>query len=160
MIRSRLLGLSALAVTACMPQARPEPAPRNVTTRTLTTSHRPQDVVQIASRELIAAGFDIATIDPQAGVVTARLTRSPDAHGPLVQCTARPGSIVAESGRTTLIVSVRARPASTGSEVLLSTRAATNYSGAAGMSGGRPDSETDCVSSGEIEDRILRALAP
>ena len=149
--QSCLLLCATLSVAACLKAPTP-PAPSQ-----LTVAKPPVDVVQISSRELTAAGFEITTTDPANGIVVAKRLRTPTAHAGDVACKYQKGSIADKRAESTLIVTVNARSATGGSEVQISSTVQTDLSNMpppfkAGVS------DSDCASSGVVEKRIADAL--
>ena len=106
------------------------------------------EVVQLAVRELTGLGFEIVAADAASGVVTARrIGRQRDLAG-LIRCVHRHDG-------AELTISVSARPAAAGSEVLMSSRVTDRHTPV-----GAPASEDHdaCASSGEVERRIAEAV--
>lgn len=125
----------------------------------LSVARSPGDVVRIAAQTLTSAGFEITTSDEAGGILTARLTRSPETHGDAITCSYDRTSAAGRGGRATYTESIVARSAATGSEVTITPRVVTEYSQLPRLMGVQmTDSETDCVSAGTIERRVAAAL--
>ena len=145
-----VVGVLVLLV-ACL-KAPPPPAPSQ-----LTVAKPTSEVVQIASRELAAAGLEITNTDAAAGLVVARRARTPSAHGGDVTCRYQKGSIADERAEATLVVTVNARPSNTGSDVQITSTVRTDRSNLPSPFKAGPN-DVDCVSSGSIEKRLADAL--
>jgi hypothetical protein len=151
--RPRTLAVAlCVALGACLKAPAP-PAPAQ-----LTTSRSPADVVQIASRELTAAGFEIASSDAATGTVVAQRVRTPNAHQADVKCSYQRGSIADERAQASFVVKVNARQAGTsGSEVQITSSVQSDRSTLPAPFKTGPN-DKDCVSSGVIEKRVADAL--
>ena len=151
--RRRTLALVVCtALGACLKAPEP-PAPAQ-----LTTTRSPGEVVQIASRELTAAGFEIASTDAATGAVVARRVRTPNAHQTDVKCSFQRGSIADERAEASFVVRVNARQESTGgSQVEITSSVRTDRSNLPAPFKTGPN-DKDCVSTGAIEKRVADAL--
>lgn len=147
-----LVGSLVVGCTRPAPLVPPQPA-------RLTTARPVAESIRLAARALIEAGFEVTTADEASGVLTARLVRSPENHGTALACSYERTSAPGRGGRSTYTVSLVARPVGSVSEVTIAPRVVTEYSQLPRLMGAQfPESETDCVSSGEIERRLAAAL--
>jgi len=144
---------AAAILAACVSPPAP-PAPQE-----FHAALTPQRAVAASGHVLVADGFDIQTSDAAAGIITAKRQRSPHGNDSLIVCKFKPGSIGSNAMTTTLSVSVSARPASDGSDVLISGRVHSSYGTTSGRMIGLEDSDADCASNGSEERRIAAALA-
>lgn len=145
--------LVLIALAACVP-----PAPEPIAPTQLHVTHTPAEVVQTATRELAAAGFEVSVSDAAGGTVVAKRVRAPDEQGEDVKCKYAHGSIAGKGAEATLTTNVTARPASGGSDVQISSFVRTDFSRLPGIFANQPANDKDCVSSGAIEKKIADAL--
>lgn len=149
-----LLLVVAAVLQACVPA--PLAAPEPVQVRVART---PADVVSLASRTLTLAGFEIAAVDPGAGVVTARKQTSGTTDKTFVTCRYADGSIAARQLVSVATLSISASPVSSdSSQVVMTSRVATTYAPVGNRALPMTDSGTDCVSTGEAERRVMAAI--
>lgn len=148
-MRRLLAVLGCAMLAACLPTIPPPPAPMQVIVRGAT-----KDVIFSASRTLTLAGFDIATSDQSGGLVSAKRTGTPESFSTKVQCRAQGGSPLMTDGVAAFSVNVVARQRADSTEIVLSSRVFTSHT----MLGVSTNSETSCVSSGELEASIVAAL--
>lgn len=151
-MRYSLLALTALAACLTPP---PQLAPSQ-----LHVAHTPAEVVQITTRELTLAGFEIAVSDANAGTVVGKRAKTPDEQGADMVCEYKHGSMASGESRATLTESVSAKTApSGGSDVVINSTVTMDFSNMPPMfRGGFKDS--DCASSGAVEKKLAAALAP
>lgn len=143
---------TVLLATACLS------APTTLRPTQLVVRHTPAEVVQTATRELVAAGFEIAVSDATSGTVIAKRLRAPDAHGGDIACTFPHGSPAARQASALMTLSVTARSVGGGTNIVMTPVVRTDYSGMAATLPGQQANDQDCVSSGAIEKRIADAL--
>jgi hypothetical protein len=138
----------------CTPPAKTPLAPIRLTVR-----GSPASIVQAATRELVAAGYDVTLSDAGAGTVVAARKASPEALGEAVFCNGASGSMLQRLAETThrITLTARADTANT-SSVQLTGRTVTSHAKMIGIFAMSPDNETDCRSSGVVESKILAAL--
>lgn len=148
---TKLSLLSLLALAACM-KAPPAPAPEQ-----LHVSRSPAEVVRMATTEFTAAGFQIALSDSTAGTLLAQKAGTPDTQTADITCKYQRGSPYGRLARATLVVNLSAKPASSGSDVVIGSLVHTDFSALPGAFN-HPPNDTDCVSSGAIEKRIAAAV--
>jgi hypothetical protein len=131
--------------------------PTSLAPRQLTVSHSRADIVRIATDVLTRSGFEISSSDATKGTVVATRTRTPDQQRPDIACGYAQGSLVSTRAQTTMTLTVTTQSTSRGTHIVMSARVRTDLSSV-------PDApqpaanETECVSSGVIEARILDAL--
>jgi len=158
-MRIRFLLLSALAVTAfaCV-QPAPIQAPAPVQ---LQSSRAPATVVTAAAQHLVAQGFDIVTSDATAGLLTARRTQSPQLWASAIRCRFGTNTLAHSRGNATYTVTVTAAPATAGTSVTVQGRVRMSYQNIPGISAGMtaPDSDTDCGSTGVVEQQLAQAIS-
>jgi len=143
--------LSLLAFAACM-KAPPAPAPEQ-----LHVDKSPADIIRKATTEFTAAGFQVAQSDTAAGIVVAQKAGTPDTQTEDITCKYQRGSPYGRLARATLVVNLSAKPASSGSDVVIGSLVHTDFSALPGAFNHAPN-DTDCVSSGAIEKRIAAAV--
>lgn len=150
----RLAVLAFLALAACMPPAVTAPEPSQVRVAKPTG-----EVVAAASRELTMAGFEIAAVDPDAGIVTAKRTAAKDGNYDFIVCRHAKGSVSEVQLVSTITTSLSARPVgSDSSEVVISSRVISSWPRLMSTMFAQPENETTCVSNGGIEQRLMTAL--
>lgn len=115
-------------------------------------------VTQRAANQLASEGFRVTESDVERGIVLARRVRSPDAQGDDITCSEQHGSLVASRCLATFTVNVLSEPADAGSEVRIRSTVRLTFSQLPGALGQMPPSDTDCVSSGAVEQRIMEAV--
>ena len=147
----RVSCLILLTMVACM-KAPPAPAPEQ-----LHVDRSPAEIVRMATRELTAAGFQIAQSDTAAGTVVARKAGTPDTQTADITCKYQRGSPYGRLAQATLVVNLSARPASSGTDVVIGSVVHTDFSALPGAFNHAPN-DTDCVSSGAVAKRIAAAI--
>ena len=144
----------ALAIVGCKQSSFEAPAPVS-----LKTSHSKAQVVQLASKELTAAGFELATSDTVAGRLTARRTRDRRGNYDYIDCNFAENSLAEQNLVSTLTVTVATTsPASGPNNVEIGASVLAKYPGLADSPLPRSESRSDCVSTGSIEKQIAKAL--
>ncbi len=146
--------VTVLLSLACVPAPLEQPAP--VTTR--STRSR-ADIVQIASRELTSAGFEISASDSAAGSVTGKRTRDKRGNFDYITCKFAEKSLAEQNLVSTLTVNVSASASGDSSDVQIRGTVLATYPGLEESPLGRSDSQTDCASTGAIERQIAAALS-
>jgi hypothetical protein len=141
-MRRSVASLALASLAACTPKAVTAPSPV-----TLTTPRAPAEVVQIVGRELTALGFEITHSDATGGSLTARKAGGRE----YLTCIWPKGSMGAGAARPVLSVFVAARPAAGGSAVTVRSSTHTTYDLPRTFQ--LPESDTDCASTGEVEQR-------
>jgi hypothetical protein len=149
-VRGRCIG-ALVFLSACLKP------PTSLGPRQLTVSHSTADAVRIASGVLTQAGFDISSSDAKTGTVIAKRTRTPDQQRPDIACGYAQGSIESTRAQATMTLTVTAQTVGRGTHVVMSAVVRTDLSGLPNPPQ-PPINETECVSSGVIEARILDAL--
>jgi hypothetical protein len=147
------LTMTLLAVGACVPPPPEQPAP--VTLRSARTK---ADVVQVATRELTAAGFEIAASDTAAGTLTATRTREKRGNFDYITCKFAENSLAETNLVSTLPVDVAATGSGSASDVQVRASVLATYPGLEDSPLPRSESQTDCASTGAIERQIATAL--
>jgi hypothetical protein len=142
-----------LLATACVPPAPHQPAPLN-----LHSARAATDALKAASARLVTDGFDLASSDASAGVITAVKTDTPERMIGLITCRYHKGSMAATSGESSLRVAISATDASAGgSDLVIHAHVTTSMQKLPGMFKDTPDSEDDCASTGQIEAELATA---
>ena len=143
----------ATAATACStpPLTQPEPV-------TFKTARSRADVVQMATRELTSAGFEIAASDTAAGTLTAKRKRDRRANYDYITCKFAEASLAETNLVSTLTVTVSVTGAGATSDVQVHGSVLATYPSLEASPLVRSDSQTDCVSTGAIERQIATAL--
>ena len=147
----RLSGFALLSIAGCM-KAPLAPAPEQ-----LHVDKSPEAIVRAAASEFTAAGFQISQSDTTAGTVVARKAGTPDTQSADITCKYQRGSPYGRLAQTTLVVTVSAKRAAGGSDVVIGSLVHTDFSALPGAFNHAPN-DTDCVSSGAIEKRIAAAV--
>jgi hypothetical protein len=151
---------ACLTLSACfVPQSPTPPAPVGLTVQSTLA---PPAAIGVAARTLSDQGFDVTVSDANAGIVVAKRTREKLDNSAFLHCKngmgeeGKPQNMAANYLTTTVTVNVSAVPQPVGSSVRSSARVRATYGET--PVGKLPDSESDCVSSGEIERRIAAAV--
>lgn len=145
----RCLLLPALALSACVSSAPPQAEPVS-----LRSTRSKAEVVQIATRELTAAGFTIAASDTAAGTVTAKREREKRGNFDYITCKFAENSLAETNLMSTVTVTV----AATGSNVDIRSSVLAAYPNLEDSPLPRSESQTDCASTGVIEKKLAAAL--
>jgi hypothetical protein len=144
----------ALAVVGCTKTTFEAPAPV-----TLKTSHSKAQVVQLASRELTAAGFEVATSDTLSGTLTATRTRDRRGNYDYIDCNFAENSLAEQNLVSTMTVTVATTSPGPGTNTVeIGASVLAKYPGMADSPLPRSESRSDCVSTGVIEKQIAKAL--
>jgi hypothetical protein len=147
-----LIGTLVLSVS-CAP-----PAPTPIAPTQLHSGRTPTEAVQVATRELVAQGFEVSVSDAAAGTVVVKRVRSPDAQGDDITCRYAHGSMAGRGAEATMTVNVSAKAGSSGSDVVLTSLVRTDFSRMPGIFAQQASNDTDCVSSGLVEKQLADAL--
>ncbi|HUQ83393.1 MAG TPA: hypothetical protein VM076_19720 [Gemmatimonadaceae bacterium] len=144
---------AVLFSAACVPAplAQPEPV-------SLKTSRSKGDVIQVASRELTAAGFEIAASDTVAGTLSARRTREKRGNYDYITCKFAENSLAETNLESVLTVTVSASGTGAASDVRIGSSVLAKYPNLEGTPLPRSDSQSDCTSTGTIERQLATAL--
>ena len=145
--------LSVLVSAACVPTPLEQPEPVS-----LKSSRSKAEVVQVASRELTAAGFEIAASDTAAGTLSARRTREKRGNFDFITCKFAENSLAETNLESVLTVTVSASGTGATSDVRIATSVLAKYPNLEGTPLPRSDSQTDCASTGAIERQLATAL--
>jgi hypothetical protein len=101
---SRRLGaVLVVIVGACVP-----PAPEQLAPVAVRSTRSRAEIVQVATRELTAAGFEISASDTSAGTVTAKRTREKRGNFDYITCKFAENSLAETNLVSTLTVNVTA----------------------------------------------------
>lgn len=118
------------------------------------------DIVQVARRELTAAGFEITAADTTTGSLTAKRTREKRGNFDYITCKFAENSLAETNLVSTLTVTVS--PVGTtsagASDVRVQASVLATYPGLEDTPLARSDSQTDCASTGVIEKQVASAL--
>ena len=145
---------AALLVAGCTQAKLEAPAPVS-----MKTSHSKAQVVQLASRELTAAGFEVAASDTAAGTLTAKRTRDRRGNYDYIDCDFAENSLAEQNLVSTLTVTVATTsPAAGTNAVEIGASVLATYPGLESSPLPRSESRSDCVSRGVIEKQIATAL--
>lgn len=149
----RVIIVAVLAGAACVPAPLEQAAPVEL------KSSRPRaDVVQVASRTLTGAGFEIAASDTAAGTLSAKRTREKRGNYDYITCRFAENSLAETNLESTLTVTVTASGTGTSSDVRITTAVLAKYPGLEGSPLPRSESQTDCASTGAIERQLAAAI--
>jgi hypothetical protein len=144
------------AIVGCTPTP-PLTAPEPVS---IKSSRRRADVVQVATRELTSAGFEIATSDTTAGTLTATRKRDRRGNYDYITCDFAENSLAESNLVSTMTVIVSTSPGGNASNnVQIGASVLAAYPSLQGTPLPRSESHTDCVSTGVIEKQIARPSA-
>jgi len=142
-----------LLATACVQQPLTQPDPVS-----LTSARSRADVIQVATRELTSAGFEVAATDTATGTLTAKRTREKRGNFDYITCKFAESSLAETNLVSTLTVTVSATGTGAASDVQVRGSVLATYPGLEGSPLPRSESQTDCVSTGAIERQIATAL--
>jgi hypothetical protein len=146
--------IAALAIVGCAKASLEAPAPVS-----LKTSHSKAQVVQVASRELTSAGFEVAASDTAAGTLTATRTRDRRGNYDYIDCNFAENSLAEQNLVSTLTVTVATTSPATGTtSVEIGASVLAKFPGLEDSPLPRSESRSDCVSTGAIEKQIATAL--
>ena len=143
-----------IAIVGCTQSQLEAPAPVS-----LKTSHSKAQVVQLASRELTSAGFEVAASDTVAGTLTAKRTRDRRGNHDYIDCNLAENSLAEQNLVSTLTVTVATTSPGAGTNtVAIGASVLAKYPGLEDSPLPRSESRSDCVSTGAIEKQIATAL--
>ena len=153
---NRIRAACALGAIVGCTQA-PLEAPQPVSLKTARS--KPQ-VVQIASRELTSAGFEISASDTVAGTLSAKRTRDRRGNFDFITCKFAENSLAEQNLVSTLTVTVSATapPGGATTNVEIGAVVLATYPGLEDSPLPRSESRSDCVSTSAIEKQIATAL--
>ena len=124
----------------------------------LRTARSKADIVQVATRELTSAGFEVATSDTTAGTVTANRKRERRGNFDYITCKFAENSLAETNLVSTVTVTVTTSSSGDARSVDIGASVLAAYPGLEGSPLPRSESRTDCVSTGVIEKQIATAL--
>ena len=151
---SRRLGaVLVVIVGACVP-----PAPEQLAPVAVRSTRSRAEIVQVATRELTAAGFEISASDTSAGTVTAKRTREKRGNFDYITCKFAENSLAETNLVSTLTVNVTATGSGDAADVQVRGTVLATYPGLEGSPLPRSESQTDCASTGAIERLVANAL--
>ena len=150
----RFVVAAVLFSAACVPAPLEQAAPV-----ALKSSRSKADVIQAATRELTAAGFEIAASDTTAGTLSARRTREKRGNYDYITCKFAENSLAETNLESTLTVTVNASGTGSASDVRISSAVLAKYPGLEESPLPRSESQTDCASTGAIERQLATALS-
>lgn len=145
--KSLALLAAAVALVACAP-----PKPATVAPQMTKTTRPVSDVVAIADQTLTAEGFEVTVRDATAGLLTAK--RQQSKKDGTVCGWGRNATAETSASTRIIVVNVTARPDSGQTAVQVTSRVRVSIPSLS------VDSDTDCVSDGTIEAKLLDALIP
>ena len=143
----------AIILVACAPSPLPQPEPVS-----LKSSRSKAAIVQMATRELTAAGFEIASSDTVAGTLSAKRTRERRGNFDYITCKFAENSLAETNLVSTLTVNVTTSSSTDINTVEIGTSVLATYPGLEDSPLPRAESRSDCVSTGAIEKQIATAL--
>ena len=145
---------AVLTIVGCKQASLEAPAPVS-----MKTSHSKAQVVQLASRELTSAGFEVAASDTVAGTLTAKRTRDRRGNYDYIDCNFAENSLAEQNLVSTLTVTVATTSPGAGiNNVEIGASVLATYPGLESSPLPRSESRSDCVSTGAIEKQIATAL--
>ena len=145
---------AALVIVGCKQATFEAPAPVS-----MKTSRSKAQVMQLASRELTSAGFEVATSDTVAGTLTATRTRDRRGNYDYIDCNFAENSLAEQNLVSTLTVTVATTSPGAGTNsVEIGASVLAKYPGLQDSPLPRSESRSDCVSTGAIEKQIAKAL--
>ena len=153
MVLRRGFMVAILATAACVPAPLEQAAPV-----ALKAPKSKAEAIRIASRELTAAGFEIAASDTSAGTLSAKRTREKRGNFDYISCKFAENSLAETNLESTLTVTVSATGAGSESDVRITSAVLAKYPGLEGSPLPRSESQSDCASTGAIERQIATAL--
>lgn len=142
-----------LVGVACVNQPLVAPTPLS-----FHSTRSARDATRAAALALVDAGFRVAQSDSIGYALSANRTATHNGNAEFVTCSLPSGSAAAANRETTLLVTFKAAPAQSGSDVTVGSTVKTEYPGYEGTSIQVPPSDTLCVSNGTIERRLQTAL--
>ena len=154
MSQRRVFVAAVLFATACVPAPLEQAAPV-----TLKSSRSKAEVIQAATRELTAAGFEIAASDTAAGTLSARRTREKRGNYDYITCKFAENSLAETNLVSTLTVNVVTTGSGDATDVQVRGNVLATFPGLEGSPLPRSESQTDCASTGVIERQIGNALS-
>ena len=144
---------AVIAIVGCAPAALPAPEPVSI-----KSSRSKADVVRVVTRELSAAGFEVATSDTSAGAVSAKRTRDRRGNFDYITCKFAENSLAETNLVSTLTVTVSTAGSTDVTTVEIGTAVLSTYPGLEDSPLPRSESRTDCVSTGVIEKQLATAI--
>src|SRR5262245_3998161 len=146
--KSLALLTATVVLAACAPPKPATPEPQ------VTKTTRPvSEVVAIAAQTLTADGFEVTVNDATAGLLTAKRVQQGKWEGTVCSW-ARNSRAESSSPTRIIVISLTARTESGQTAVQVTGRVRVSSPSLS------LDSDTDCVSDGTIEAKLLDALIP
>jgi hypothetical protein len=118
----------------------------------------PNQATQIVAVALANAGFNVVQSGATGTALMANRTATHNGNQDYVWCRYPNGSDAAANRATTLFITFKAIPDTTGSDVTIGGRVTTSYPGYQGTAMQIAPNDTDCVSNGVIEQQLEAAL--
>src|SRR5262245_24458658 len=146
---------AVIVLVGCTPAPLETPQPV-----ALKTSRSKPQVVQVASRELTSAGFEVAASDTVAGTLSAKRVRDRRGNFDYITCKFAENSLAEQNLVSTLTVTVSTTspPGGATNNVEIGASVLATYPGLEDSPLPRSESRSDCVSTGAIEKQIATAL--
>jgi len=116
------------------------------------------EATRIAAMALASAGFNVAQSGATGTALTANRTATHNGNQSYINCRYPNGSDAAANRATTLFITFKALPDTSGSAVTIDGRVTTSYPGYQGTAMAIAPNDTDCVSNGTIEQQLESAL--
>lgn len=148
-----LIAATVVLVIGCLPKPYVAPAPIAFHAAKPATQ-----ATQIVAVALANAGFNVAQSGAAGTALTANRTATHSGNQDYVWCRYPSGSDAAANRATTLFITFRAIPDTTGSDVTIGGHVTTSYPGYQGTAMQIAPNDTDCVSKGVIEQQLQAAL--
>jgi hypothetical protein len=145
-------GVVLLAI-ACFPPVPQPPEPLS-----LHVADPPPDVIRRAAVALTGAGFRVAQGDSIGQTISANRLSAGNGNEDFVTCSLPLIAGAVANRETTVTIDLQAKPADRGSNVTIKGRVRTSYPGYEGTAMQMPPNDTDCVSSGAMEQRLADAI--
>jgi len=148
-----LMAAMAVLVIGCLAKPFVAPAPL-----AFHASSPATQATRIAAVALANAGFNVAQSGAAGTALTANRTATHNGNQSYIRCRYPNGSDAAANRATTLFITFKALPDTTGSAVTIDGRVMTSYPGYQGTAMAIAPNDTDCVSNGVIEQQLATAL--
>jgi len=146
------LTLVCLSLSGCL-TAPVTPAPL-----AFHASKSAREAIQVTVIALANAGFRVTQSDSAGEAVSANRTATHNGNEDYITCQLPKGAAAAANRETTLTITFRAKPSTSGSEVTIEGKVMTSYPGYEGTAMQTAPNLTDCVSNGTMERQLETAL--
>jgi hypothetical protein len=150
--RSLIAAVAGFA-TGCLRPPITAPAPFS-----FQASKAPNQATQIAAVALVNAGFRVAQSDARGNSLIANRTATHNGNEDYIRCKYPKESGAAANRETTLFITFAAKPTTNGSDVTIGSTVHTSYPGYQGTAMEIVPNDSDCVSTGVMEQQLEVAL--